>query len=184
MRTLKISATVVCTLFVVLVFLSATKLNAGGFKNDRTAACVPIQIAVQQPNRDLCINGHVYDVVELKDGTRFLDLCPVELSDADCRFLVMSLREDREDVGELGKYRDHDIKMRGLVRPIHGRMGMMLSNIRQLSGGPEKFRPNKKLLKGFDGQSDTMPVRDTNLTSSGHHRSFMNRRDREELPAK
>jgi hypothetical protein len=65
---------------------------------------------------------------------------------------------------------------------MHGRMGMVISHMRQFSGGPEKFRPNPRLLKGFNGQSDRMPVHDPNLSSTGHHRSFMDTHKQESLP--
>jgi hypothetical protein len=160
-----------------------SSLHSAAFAKDVPKPCVPVSEATQQPNKDVCVAAHVYDVVELKDGTRFLDVCPADLPDADCRFTIISQSEDREAVGELRKYRDQDVHVRGIVRAMHGRMGIQLSHMRQFSGGPEKFRPNPKLLRGFNGQSDRMPVRDPNLANSGHHRSFMNTRDKEELPA-
>ena len=144
--------------------------------------CVPVAAAVQQPNKDICLRAHVYAVVELADGTRFLDVCPAEMTDDECRFTLLSLPEDRDDVGDLRKYRDMDVTVRGVVHATHGRMGIQISHIRQFSGGPEKFRPNPKLLRDFNGQSDRMPVRDPNLAASGRHRSFMNSRDKETLP--
>jgi hypothetical protein len=134
-------------------------------------------------NKDVCVTAHVYDVVELANGTRFLDVCPTDVADEDCRFILMSLRDDRNDVGDLRRYRGQDISVRGTMRPMRGRMGIVISHVRQFSGGPEKFKPNPRLLRDFNGQSDRMPVRDPNLTSSGHHRSFMNTQDREKLPA-
>lgn len=145
--------------------------------------CVAVAQAVQQPNKDICVSAHVFDVVQLSDGTRFLDVCPADVPDDQCRFTLMSLREDRDDVGDLRQYRDKDVEVRGIVRATRGRMGMLISHVRQFSGGPEKFRPNPRLLKDFNGQSDRMPVRDPNLASSGRHRSFMNRSDTQELPA-
>jgi len=144
--------------------------------------CLPVADAVQQPNKDICVRAHVYAVVELADGTRFLDVCPADISDEDCRFTLLSLREDRDDVGDLRKYRDQDVSVRGIVRATHSRMGIQISHIRQFSGGPEKFRPNPKLLRDFNGQSDRMPVRDPNLAPSGRHRSFMNSSDKETMP--
>jgi hypothetical protein len=129
----------------------------------------------------MCISAHVYDVVELADGTRFLDVCPADLPDEQCRFTLLSLRIDRDDVGDLRRYRNQNIQVRGTVRSMHGRMGIIISHVRQFSGGPEKFRPNPRLLRDFNGQSDRMPVRDPNLAPSGHHRSFMNTRDQEPL---
>lgn len=144
--------------------------------------CVPISAAASQPQKDICVTAHVFDVVELSNGTRFLDVCPADLPDDQCRFTLLSLRADRGDVGDLRKYRDQDVAVRGVVRATHGRMGIVISHVRQFSGGPEKFRPNPKLLRDFNGQSDRMPVRDPNLNSSGRHRSFMNTSDREDLP--
>jgi hypothetical protein len=146
--------------------------------------CLPIAEAGLEQNRDkdICVAAHVFNVVELADGTRFLDVCPADLPDDRCRFTLVSLRADRNDVGDLRKYRDQDIALRGVVRATHGRMGMVISHMRQFNGGPEKFRPNPKLLRDFNGQSDRMPVRDPNLASSGRQRSFMNSSDKEALP--
>ena len=136
----------------------------------------------QDSGKDMCVSAHVYDVVELADGTRFLDVCPADLPDEQCRFTLLSPRADRDDVGDLRRYRNQNIEVRGTVRSMHGRMGIVISHVRQFSGGPEKFRPNPRLLRDFNGQSDRMPVHDTNLSPSGHHRSFMNTRDQEPLP--
>jgi hypothetical protein len=145
--------------------------------------CVSVAEAAKDPNRDICVSAHVFAVVELADGTRFLDVCPADQPDDQCRFTFVSLRADREDVGDLRKYRDQEVQIRGIVRSTHGRMGIVISHLRQFSGGPEKFKPNPRLLRDFNGQSDKMPVRDPNLASSGHTRSFMNSADKEELPA-
>lgn len=145
--------------------------------------CLPIDEAVKQPNKDVCITAHVYALVELADGVRFLDVCPPDLPDAQCRFTLLSLPEDRDEVGELRQYRDQDVTLRGVVRATRGRMGMVISHVRQFRGGPERFRPNPKLFKDFNGESDRPPVRDPNLASGGRHRSFMNSSDRESLPA-
>jgi hypothetical protein len=147
--------------------------------------CVPVTDAAKDPNlnQDMCVSAHVFAVVELADGTRFLDVCPADLADDQCRFTFVSLRADRDDVGDLRKYRDQEVQVRGVVRSTHGRMGIVISHVRQFSGGPEKFKPNPKLLRDFNGQSDRMPVHDPNLLSSGRHRSFMNPAEKEELPA-
>jgi hypothetical protein len=146
--------------------------------------CRPVAEAAQDQNRnrDICVTAHVYSVVELKDGTRFLDVCPADLPDDQCRFTLVSMNADRDDVGDLRKYRDQNIALRGVVRATHGRMGIVISHVRQFSGGPEKFRPNPRLLRDFNGQSDKMPVRDPNLSDGGRHRSFMNTSNKEELP--
>ena len=147
--------------------------------------CIAIDEAAQQPNlnKDVCVSAHIYEVVELADGTRFLDVCTADTPDDQCRFTFLSLRGDRDDVGDLRKYRDQNVEVRGVLRATHGRMGIVISHVRQFRGGPEKFRPNPKLLRDFNGQSDRMPVRDPNLAATGRHRSFMDSRDKEELPA-
>jgi hypothetical protein len=140
----------------------------------KAKTCVAAGEVAQFLNKDICISAHVYDVVELGDGTRFLDVCPPEVADAECRFTIISLKEDRDEVGELTRYRDMDVKIRGIVRPMHGRAGMMLSHVRQFSGGPPRFRANPRLLRGFAGDEERAPVRDPNLRPHGGHRSFMN----------
>ncbi len=139
--------------------------------------CIPAEQAAQMMNKDVCISAHIYDVVELPDGTRFLDVCTPQTPDDKCSFTITSLWEDREDVGELHKYRDMDVQVRGIVRPMHGRAGMVLSHARQFYGGPPKFHPNPKLAHGFNAEQDRPPVNDPNLRSQGGHRSFMNTRD-------
>jgi hypothetical protein len=96
----------------------------------------------------------------------------------------MSLWEDRDEVGELRKYRDMDVQIRGIVRPMHGRAGMVLSHARQFYGGPPKFKPNPKLLRGFNVEQSRPPVSDPNLRSQGGRRAFMSTRDQETRPAK
>jgi hypothetical protein len=123
-------------------------------------------------------------VVELPDGTRFLDVCAPETPDAQCRFTLVSLWLDREEVGELRKYRDMNVQVRGIVRPMHGRAGIVVSHARQFYGGPPKFRPNPRLARGFNGEAERPPLYDPNLRSQGGHRAFMNTRDRETLPGK
>jgi hypothetical protein len=123
-------------------------------------------------------------VVELPDGTRFLDVCSPQTSDDQCRFTVVSLPEDRDDVGELRKYRDEDVHLRGIVQPMHGRAGMVLSHSRQFYGGPPKFKPNPLLARGFSADEDRGPVRDPNLRPQGGRRAFMNTKDQETLQRK
>ena len=135
-------------------------------------------------NKDVCVTAYVYDVVQLPDGTRFLDVCSPQTPDEACRFTIVSLAEDREEVGELRKYRDMNVQVRGIVRPMHGRAGMMLSHARQFSGGPPKFKPNPKLARGFTAEQSRPPVSDPNLRAQGGGRAFMNTRDQETRPAK
>jgi hypothetical protein len=146
--------------------------------------CVTADQAAQMLNKDVCISAHIYDVVRLPDGTRFLDVCSPQITDDKCRFTVVSYREDHIEVGELKKYRDMDVEIRGIVQPMHGRAGMVLSHARQFHGGPPKFRPNPLLARGFDAEQERPPVNDPNLRSQGGRRAFMNTRDQETLPGK
>jgi hypothetical protein len=144
--------------------------------------CVTADEATKFVNKDVCVTAHIFDVVELPDGTRFLDVCTPETPDEKCRFTIVSLWEDRDEVGELRKYRDMNVQVRGIVRPMHGRVGMMLSHARQFYGGPPKFKPNPKLLHGFNAGERRPPINDPNLRSQGGRRAFMNTRDKETLP--
>ena len=146
--------------------------------------CVTADQAAQMLNKDVCISAHVYEVVELPDGTRFLDVCSPQTSDDQCRFTVVSLPEDREEVGELKKYRDANVEIRGIVQPMHGRAGMVLSHSRQFYGGPPKFKPNPLLARGFTADQERPPISDPNLRPQGGRRAFMNSKDREPLPSK
>ena len=146
--------------------------------------CVTAAQATQMLNKDVCISAHIYDVVQLSDGTRFLDVCSPATTDEQCRFTVVSYREDHVEVGELKKYRDMDVEIRGIVQPMHGRAGMVLSHSRQFYGGPPKFRPNPLLARGFNAEQERPPVNDPNLHSQGGRRAFMNTKDQETLPGK
>jgi hypothetical protein len=167
---------------VEIVLLTCLFPAAGFAANGKS--CVTPDEAAKHANKDVCINAHVYDVVELADGTRFLDVCPPDTPDENCRFTIVSMRVDRDEVGELRKFRDADVRVRGIVQPMHGRNGMVLSHARQFYGGPPKFRPNPKLLRGFSGEQAKPPVADPNLRPHGGHRAFMNSRDQETLPGR
>jgi hypothetical protein len=149
-----------------------------------TKTCVESTDAARYLNKDICISAHIYDVVLLADGTRFLDVCPPETPDTGCRFTVVSSKDDWNEVGELNKYRDADVHIRGIVQPMHGRTGMVLSHARQFYGGPPKFRANPRLLHGFTADSEKPAVNDPNLHAQGGRRSFMNSVHRETLPGK
>jgi hypothetical protein len=144
--------------------------------------CIKPTDASQYLNKDICISVHIYDVVRLEDGTRFLDVCSPETPDTQCRFTVVSRPEDSDAVGELNQYRDADVHVRGIVESMHGRSGMVLSHARQFFGGPPKFRPNPRLIRGFAADSARPAVNDPNLRSHGGRRGFMNSNDRETRP--
>jgi hypothetical protein len=164
---------------LALVFCATTLAFAA-----KPKPCVPADQAATMLNKDVCVSAHIYDVVELPDGTRFLDVCSPQTPDDQCRFTVVSLPEDRGEVGELKKYRDADVNIRGIVQPMHGRAGMILSHSRQFYGGPPKFKPNPLLARGFSAEDDRGPVRDPDLHSEGGRRTFMNTRDQEPLQKK
>ncbi len=147
---------------------------AGSSNDPANTTGQPAPVNAAPINQDVCVAAHIYQVVQLADGTSFLDVCPATIPDAGCRFILLSLPADREEVGDLRRLAGMDIQLRGTLRPMHGRMGIYLTHARQLQGGPEKFRPNPRLLRDFDAASDHLAVRDPNLRPSGHHRSFMN----------
>lgn len=146
--------------------------------------CFTAEEAAKMVNKDVCVSAHIYDVVGLADGTRFLDVCPPATADENCRFTIVSFAEDRDTVGELTKIRDANVEIRGVVRPMHGRTGIVLSHARQFSGGPPRFRPNPMLLRGFSADAEKPPMNDPNLRTRGHARVFMNSRDQETRPAR
>lgn len=146
--------------------------------------CVPVDQASQYLNKDICISAHIYDVVELPDGTRFLDVCAPDTPDDACRFTIESLGEDQDTVGELRQFRGTDVRIRGIVRSMHGRTGMLLSHERQFHGGPPRFRPNPMLARGFSAEQERPPLRDPNLRRQGGRRAFMNTRDQVPSPPK
>lgn len=157
---------------------------APGCSAAKAAHCVAADDAAKLLNKDVCVSAHIYDVVLLPDGTRFLDVCPPATPDEGCRFTIVSFAQDRDTVGALKQYDHTDVKIRGRVRPMHGRAGIVLSHVRQFYGGPPKFRPNPRLLRGFNADQDRPPVSDPNLRTHGHSRGFMNTRDQETRPAK
>jgi hypothetical protein len=146
--------------------------------------CVSIEQAAKMLNKDVCISAHIYDVVRLSDGTRFLDVCPPATADAACRFTVVSLPQDYDTVGRLQQYRDANVRIRGIVQPMRGRAGILLSHARQFHGGPPRFRPNPLLADGFSADQARPPINDPNLRRQGGRRAFMNSREQETLPGK
>jgi hypothetical protein len=165
--------------FILLAALAPALASAA-----KPKPCVPAEQAVKMLNKDVCVSAHIYEVVQLPDGTRFLDVCSPETSDEQCRFTVVSFWEDHDEVGELKKYRDMNVQIRGIVQPMHGRAGMILSHARQFYGGPPKFKPNPMLARGFNAEQERPPVNDPSLRAQGGHRAFMNTRDQGTLPGK
>jgi hypothetical protein len=133
--------------------------------------CFSIAEAAQHLNQDVCIDAHVYDVIDLADGTRFLDVCSPETADDACHFTIISLRQDQKEVGRLQELRGQEIEIRGVVHSFSGRAGIILSASRQLHGGAEKFRPNPALIKGFSAADGKSAFDDPAFRSGGHKHS-------------
>jgi hypothetical protein len=165
--------------FVLLYLAVPTLAFAGGVK-----PCVTAEEASKFVNKDVCVNAHIYDVVALPSGMRFLDVCSPDTPDENCRFTIVSLWEDRGEVGELISYRNANVHIRGIVQSMHGRAGIVLSHERQFNGGPPKFKPNPKLGRGFSAEKNHPAINDPNLRSQGSHRAFMSTRDQVTRPAK
>jgi hypothetical protein len=134
--------------------------------------CHPAAEAVSYTGKDICITAHIYNIAQLRDGTRFLDTCSPETSDADCRFTIASLPQDRHDAGDLESMRGKDIQLRGIVHSVNQRSLIYLSSARQLHGGAEKFRPNPALLAGFSAEQGKAPVHDPSLSGNHHFSLF------------
>jgi hypothetical protein len=137
-----------------------------------TRACHPAADVAHYTGKNICITVHVYDVAQLRDGTRFLDACSPQTSDDDCRFTIASLPEDTRDVGDLNALLGKDIELRGTVHSVNDRSLMYLSNARQLHGGAEKFHPNPALLVGFGAEQGKAPVHDPSLSGNHHFSVF------------
>jgi hypothetical protein len=151
---------------VGLLLISSVALHAS------PRVCHSTSEVARYSGKDVCVAAHVYDIAELRDGTRFLDTCSPETSDADCRFTIASLPQDRHDAGNLESLRGKDIQLRGVVHSVNERSLIYLSNARQLHGGPEKFRPNPALLHGFEVDNAKAPVHDPSLSGNHHFSLF------------
>ncbi len=151
-------------LFFILAILPVPSAAA------RTPVCAPIDDGGLRIGRDVCVSAHVYDVVTLDNGTRFLDLCSPQTGDAQCRFSVVSYKVDQRGVGDLERYRDKDIEIRGAVRLYDHRYLMVLTDERQFHRQPAPFRPDPRLLSGFsaeDGQPQDAPELKVNFHHHG-----------------
>ncbi len=128
--------------------------------------CYSPDEAADHAGKEICLSAHVYDLSESADGTRYLDLCSPETPENACHFAVVSMPEDRGEVGALDALRDQDVHLRGVVHTLHGQSIMLLSHARQLHDGPEKFRPNPELLAGFGAGNAGLGFKDPAM--NGH----------------
>ena len=151
-----------CALFFTLALLPGLPAAAS------SPACAPVDDGALQVRRDACVSAHVYDVVTIANGTRFLDLCSPETADAQCRFSVVSYGEDKRSVGDLEKLRGTDVEIRGTVQRFGARYLMVLNDERQFHHGAARFRPDPRLLSGFSAE-DSRPQDAPELKVNFHH---------------
>jgi hypothetical protein len=116
-------------------------------------ACIPAEQALQHMHKNVCVEAHVYRVVDGADGIRFLDVCSPETSDADCHFFIISSTRDKKSVGNLDDLVGRTIQIRGKILPIQGRADMIFRSKEQLHGGKPKFHPNPQLAKSFSAEN-------------------------------
>jgi hypothetical protein len=116
-------------------------------------ACILPEQALQHLHKDVCVEAHVYRIVNADDGIRFLDVCSPETSDADCHFFILTSMEDQKSVGNLESLEGQSIQIRGKILPIQGRADMIFSSGEQLHGGKPKFHPNPQLMKSFSAEN-------------------------------
>jgi hypothetical protein len=154
----------------LFLFLALASAVAYGTK---PKPCFAADQAAKMLKKDICISAHVYEVVELDDGSRYLDVCSPDIPDDHCKFTIVSLREDRKTVGDLNSYRNKNVQIRGTVQAMSGRAGIFLSHARQFSGGPPKFTPNPLLARGFSAEQSRPPLTDPSLRHQAAGRAFM-----------
>ncbi len=116
-------------------------------------ACIPPEQALQHLHKNVCVEAHVYRVVDASDGIRFVDVCSPETSDADCHFFIISSTENAKSVGDLDQLVGQTIQIRGKILPIQGRADMIFNTKEQLHGGKPKFHPNPQLAKNFSAEN-------------------------------
>ena len=131
-------------------------------------ACIKPDQALHHVHKDVCVEAHVYRVVDGSDGIHFLDVCSPETSDADCHFFLMSSDEDKKSVGNLQSLVGKTIQIRGTIHTLQGRADMIFSNKRQLHGGKENFHPNPRLMKSFSAENGGQGFSTHNGTMGQH----------------
>ena len=131
-------------------------------------ACLTLDELQLRTARDACIAAHVYNVVTVENGTRFLDLCSPETSDAQCRFTVVSYREDHTSAGNLEQLSGRNIEVRGAIEKFGSRYRMILNDDGQLHHRQPRFRPDPRLMTGFSAE-DSQPQNAPELKVNFHH---------------
>lgn len=116
-------------------------------------SCIVPGDALHHVNKDVCVQAHVYRVVDAASGVHFLDVCSPQTPDQDCHFFIVSFSRDESTVGNLQRLVNQDIQIRGTVHTIQGRAEIVFSSERQLHGGKERFHPNPELVKSFSAEN-------------------------------
>lgn len=149
------------------LFLLSTLMPAA-IAHAHTPACTPAADTTLRASEDTCLQAHVFDVVTVSGGTRFLDLCSPDTPDDACHVSIVSYGKDRKQVGDLEAMRGKDISIRGALQNYNGRYVLVLNEERQLRGGAARFAPDQRLLRGTSAESgeDKSPELRVNF----HHR--------------
>ena len=138
-----------------------------------TRRCDSPATARRHLHRKFCVKAHVYQEIDLGDGTRILDICSPRDSAKECHFAFVSLDRDRAAVGSLKPFIGKEIEVRGVILPLHDRAEILLTRAKQIRLAPEehhrkeearvhrsRFHPNPALLKGFNATQSRMPIAD------------------------
>lgn len=73
--------------FLLTAIVLAISLSA----HAKDKPCVTADEAARHVDKDVCVTAHVYDVIQLPDGTRYLDICSPDTTDDHCQFTIVSL---------------------------------------------------------------------------------------------
>ncbi len=137
--------------------------------------CISPDEALRHVNKNVCVQAHVYRLVDAANGIHFLDVCSPQTADSDCHFFILSLSRDEASVGDLQSLVDQTIRIRGTVHTIQGRAEIVLSSHEQLHGGKEKFHPNPQLVKSFSAENGGQAFSSHNGVGGQHGVHFSHR---------
>jgi hypothetical protein len=149
-------------LFILSALLPAVIAQAG------VPACSPAEDSLHA-STDACVTGHVFDIVTVAGGTRFLDLCSPDTPDNACHFSIVSYRKDSRQVGNLESLRGKDISIRGALLSHDQRLVLILSDQRQLHGGAPRFTPDARLVHGLSTEGHDTDQNDELRVNFHHH---------------
>jgi hypothetical protein len=149
-------------LFMLSALLPAVTAQA------RVPACSSTE-ATLHASTDACVTGHVFDIVTVEGGTRFLDLCSPDTPDNACHFSIVSYRKDSRKVGDLEQLRGKDIAIRGALLSHDQRLVLVLNDQRQLHGGVPRFTPDARLVHGLSTEGGDTVENDELRVNFHHH---------------